>query len=383
MIGSKQVEIRQIECFPLRIPLRRSFVHKLAAHHESRPLIVRVVLSNGFIGYGEAQPRSYLSGETHASVAQALTVSLSNLVLRQQLATLEAAVELLTSDAAQSAREHAPAAFCGLELAILDAVGHSEGRSVVEILGPLRRTAIPYDGAVIGFLPPTALTLYLAQVRRQRKRLVKLKVGEPADVERLATVRRILGTELTLMVDANCAWSADEAIERIRSFDSFGLAAVEQPVAKQDLAGMARVQRELETPLMADESLCTLADARRLLELKACKMWNVRIGKCGGILGSIEVLKLAATHGIRCSLGVLVGETGILGAAGRLVAACHPELWQLEFDSSGAMEDGGLFDRWTPVMDNIAQLDPGLPGLGISLNSERLQQLADHSAGVA
>ncbi len=375
MSGAPPVEVRAVEVFDLRVPFRRPFSHNLATHKEARPQIVRLTLSNGVCGYGEAQPRPYLTGETLESVAEALSGPLKAWVLGRHVASLGTAAGLLSGAEASQLRWAQPAAFCALELALLDAVGQSEGRSALEVLGPVRRTQLTYDGAVIGFMPLAALGLYLGQIRKQGKRLVKIKVGQDSDAERLAAVRRGLGPEVQVVLDANGAWSADEAISRIRALEPFGLTAVEQPVAREDVAGMARVRREVRTPVMADESLCTLADAQRLLEAEACDMWNVRIGKCGGLLGTQEILRLAHSRGIRCSLGVLVGETPILGSAGRLLAASEPQLWHLEFDSSGSKEVEGGIPPLLALESNVATVDPSLPGMGLRIDAQRFEAL--------
>src|SRR5947207_5426193 len=105
---------------------------------------------------------------------------------------------------------------------------------------------------------------------------------------------------------------------------------------------------------MAAESICTLADAQRLLDHDACDVWNLRVGKCGGLLGTLELVRMAAAHGIGCQLGVLVGETGILGTAGRLLAACVPDFTRVEFDSTGMRREDLLQEALAPVVDNRA-----------------------------
>jgi len=376
MSPAPALKVRTVEVFDARLPLRRPFSHNLATHQEARPQVVRLTLSDGVQGYGEAQPRPYLTGETLESVNDALVGPLGEWVMQHPMEGLEGAVERLSSAEARQLKEHQPAAFCGLELALLDAMGRSANRSVVEVLGHVQRRQLPYDGAVISFLPSTVLGLYLRQVRQQGKKLIKLKVGREDDVERLTAVRRALGPDVAVMLDANGAWSPDEAIRQILRMEPLGLAAVEQPVARDDIEGMARVRRAVRTPLMADESLCTDADARRLLEAGACELWNLRVGKCGGLLATQALLQLAEAQGIRCSLGVLVGETAILGRAGQLLAACAPELWTLERDTSGSMQAGSGIPLLPDLKSNHAEVENGLPGLGLRIDAEQLEASA-------
>lgn len=371
-----------LEVFSVVFPLRAPFVHHLAARREARSLIVRARLSDGTLGYGEALPRPYLTGETEATARAALLGPLARLALGWALADLPSAARLLCGAEARAAREQAPAAFCGLELALLDAAGRRARRPVTDVLGPLLREELPYDAAAVGLLPPAPFRLYLEVLRRRRKRVVKLKVGSPQDRERVATARRLLGPEVELVLDANAAWSAGEAIDAIRALEPFGLSVVEQPVAREDIDGMARVRRAVATPIMADESIATLADAHRLLEAGACDRFNLRVGKCGGLLATLELARFAARRGVACRLGVLVGENGLLGAAGRLLAACHDGFEALEIDDSGSKQGDVLREPLAPVRDNRAAAPVGRPGLGVEVDAARLEATAEVHAAV-
>lgn len=354
--------VASLEVLPLAIPFRFAFAHHLAERRASRPQVVRVRLSDGSVGYGEALPRPYLTGEDERSVQAALAGPMAAQVLGRSADGLDAAAEWIASAAARAACEQAPAAFCGLELALLDAAGRSEGRAVGAWLGETHGTDEP-PAAVVGFMPRTALRFYLAEVGRRGARTVKVKVGRDDDVDRVALVRRTLGDAIALVVDANAAWTADEAGARIRALEPYGLAVVEQPVGRDDVAGLARVRAQVATPVAADESLCTRADAERLLAADACDLWNLRVGKCGGLLATLDLARLADARGVACALGVLVGETGILAGAGRLLSARRRFRW--------TEQEGAGLKRADP-----ARPVPG-PGLGVAVDEAALAALAD------
>src|SRR6185503_390604 len=124
-----------LEVFTVRFAFRQPFVHNLAARRESRSLVVRLRLSDGTVGYGEALPRPYLTGETETTVRQALTGPLADLALGWGVGDLASTARLLGGAEARVARERLPAAFCGLELALLDAAGRLTGRPVTDVLG--------------------------------------------------------------------------------------------------------------------------------------------------------------------------------------------------------------------------------------------------------
>jgi L-alanine-DL-glutamate epimerase-like enolase superfamily enzyme len=156
----------------------------------------------------------------------------------------------------------------------------------------------------------------------------------------------------------------------------FRLSAVEQPVAKEDFEGLRQVQEAAKIPIMADESLCTMDDANRLIHLKACKMFNLRLSKMGGITNAIRLKEAAEAAGIRCQLGCHVGETSILAAAGRHFALTQGPLAFLE----------GSFAPYLltrdPVQEPVVFGKGGVglplpgPGLGVRVLAEVLDELA-------
>jgi L-Ala-D/L-Glu epimerase len=189
-------------------------------------------------------------------------------------------------------------------------------------------------------------------------------------------VRDHLGFDIDLRVDANSAWSPSEAIHRLKEMEPYRISAVEQPVAKEDFAGLKQVQEAVRIPVIADESLCTEDDAHRLISLGACQGFNIRLSKCGGPGAATRIRQLAEEAGILCQLGCHVGETSILSAAGRHFALTIPHLSYVE----------GSFSSYLLVRDVIAQPvvfnDGGMayelpgPGLGIEVMEEVLSELA-------
>ena len=350
--------------------------HNLATHHGSENLVLKVTTEEGVAGYGEGVPRAFVTGETlMASLAflkevlipSFLQVPLTN--PQQLLAALAARLEALPA-----ARAH-PAACCALETALLDAAGRTWRRSVADFLGPRCHQHITYS-AVLPLAPPEQMARFFQLVKANGMRFLKLKVGTDQDLVMLAQAREELGWDLDLRVDANCAWSPTEAIQRLREMERFRLSAVEQPVAKEDFEGLRQVQEALEIPVIADESLCHEADARRLLDLKACRIFNLRLSKCGGLLAAGRIRQLAEEAGVSCQLGCHVGETSILSAAGRHFALCSPRLTYVEGSFSPFLL------RHDPVAEAVTFNHGGAagelpgPGLGVEVLDARLDEMA-------
>ncbi|MCC6176385.1 MAG: dipeptide epimerase [Chloroflexi bacterium] len=319
-VGAMRIE--RLEAMVLELPFRFSFGHALATRASSCNVIVAVHLDDGTIGYGEGVPRDYVTGETTGGAHGRVTDVYGPALVGTSLPTTRVAEAIRTLRDDLHADGSAPgAAWCAVETALLDAAGKRLGLRAEALLGGQARSRVRYSG-VVPFAHGPALFGILAFFRLYGVRDVKLKVGrgEAADVSTARLARRVLGPGITLRADANCAWTADEALAMAARLRQFGIRAYEQPVPADDLDGLRRLTADLPEDVVVDESLRSVDDARRLAEMRACTAFNIRVSKCGGPLAALEIVEIARRAGLTCQLGAQVGESGILSAAGRLVA---------------------------------------------------------------
>jgi L-alanine-DL-glutamate epimerase-like enolase superfamily enzyme len=236
---------------------------------------------------------------------------------------------------------------------------------------------VRYSGAVTS-MTPAKQWLSAGKMRLFGFRDVKVKVGAQGidDRDCVQRVRRIVGANVVLRLDANEAWHCDQVIARMQPLLPFSPASLEQPVPHAEVSGLAAVRRQLSVPVMLDESLCCHEDGLRAIQGGWCDLFNIRLSKCGGLIRSARLAVLAAQHGLGYQLGCQVGETGILSAAGRHFACSIGHIRFLE----------GSYDRFL-VRERLTQEDltfgyggrasrlPG-PGLGVTVNEQRVQELA-------
>jgi muconate cycloisomerase len=267
------------------------------------------------------------------------------------------------------------AAFCAAELAVLDLAGNRFATSAGMVLGPVQTPQVRYSG-VIATDDIESVKQNAAFMAKFGVGDVKIKVGASleSNLEILTTTRAILGDQVTLRIDANCAWSATETIRQLTAMQAFSLTGVEQPVPGEDIDGMRTVTAAKLVPVVADESLCSLEDARTLIQEQACDIFNVRISKCGGLINAGRIDQLARAAGLDCQLGAQVGEAGILSAAGRHYATrsqgvrwCEGSYGQLLLEEDITEPDvtvgpGGM----APALETH--------GLGVTPAPERLQR---------
>lgn len=373
------MRVAELTAFHVRIPLRRPVRHASHARTSTDNVLVRCVLADGTEGWGEGVPREYVTGET----AQSALALLRRSDFASQLEPCgDFGGAVLLAERLRTAQQpgddrgiRGNAARCAVELAILDAYGRHFGEplsAVTGLIGPnlyRPRPSVQYSG-VITSSAGLKLKLLAWGYRLYGFRQVKVKVGIAGqnDVARLRAVRRRLGRRAELRIDANEAWPAEQAAERIREVEPFGIASVEQPVRHGEVASLAVIRQQIATPVMLDESLCSMTDAERAVAGGWCDRFNLRLSKCGGLIPTLRLAEFARRNGIVSQLGCQVGETAILSAAGRHFAASVAGLTAVE----------GSFDRHLvrcrPSREDITfgrgGWSPALPGPGLGVNSD-------------
>ena len=381
--AAQDAHVVRVEVFTAQLPFRFSFGHALAQRRSSENVYVRLTLRGPLgtaTGYGEGVPREYVTGETVESAIAALSTRYAPAMLGQRCSTPEGALAVLGDVAAAAAPSAARAldlaARCAMELAFLDAAGRYFGQSVRRWLGDgSAGGAVTYD-AVIPLWPPRTLVPLALLCRLAGYRQIKLKVGQDlaADLQRLHVLRRILGPAVDLRVDANCAWTADEALAALACMRPYRISAVEQPVAAADLDGLRRITASVPEMVIVDESLRTVEEAALLARTNACNAFNIRVSKCGGLLNSLRIARIAADAGLAVVVGAQVGESGLLSAAGRHLAAALPGVRYVE-GSAGPLllKEDLTVERVLPGRAGRARPFDG-PGLGVRVKETTLQK---------
>jgi len=374
--GFRPSRIERADVLVVELPLRFSFGHALAARTATQNVFVRIVLDSGHVGYGEGVPREYVTGETVETAVEALLERQLPAVVSQAVDSPDSVPALVDGIGFQRPGGGLDlAARCAVELALLDAFGKRFRLPVQHWLGPPRASRPRYDGVIPFSSPRTVAGLALA-LKALGVRQVKLKVGEDRrqDLRCLATLRRWLGGDADIRVDANCAWTAAEAIEAMAAMREFRLSAVEQPLPAEDVEGLQRVTAAIEETVIADESLRTVAEAQSLAEKRACGAFNIRISKCGGLLPSLRIASIAREHGLDCVVGAQVGESGILSAAGRLLASTIAPRYLEGSGGSLLLKRDLVREQVVPGYRGRASVFEG-PGLGVHVLEDVLATL--------
>jgi L-alanine-DL-glutamate epimerase-like enolase superfamily enzyme len=365
------MQISSVALHRVAIGFRSAFRHARSERSGTEAVIVALGARSGQVGYGEILPRDYVTGETVQLVLGKTAPRLAWQILGARFHGRDEVVAFLRATLERAGRDLA--CFAGFELALLDLAGQVFDFPLGAVLGARAGVELP-AGVVIGLETETRkLPRYCAALRLSGRQHVKVKVGVDDDLERLSIVSSVFG-HAPLRLDANGAWgSAGDAIRALRGMidREIPVASVEQPIAAGDLAGLRRIREETGIPVMLDESVCTLQDADRVIEAGAADVFNIRLGKCGGVLGSLRLVERAHRAGISCHLGALVGQTGILCRASEVFARFVPGFGCLEGKGQNEfLLEADLLDQ--PA--DARQADPLAPGLGVRVSDARLDR---------
>lgn len=364
--------------YALRIPFVGAFAHSLGSRRSCDSVVVRVIDEDGAEGFGEGVPRPYVTGETTDLMIEHLARRLWPGVVGIELPELgEAGMDVVDEaipalPARETVAPHASRA--ALELAMLDCALRRQDMSAGALLPP-RRDQVVYSG-VIGADPVPDCVHQAEQARLVGLGDVKVKVGIGDDVQRVRVVREVLGCDVSIRLDANGGWDFDEALRIMRDVEPLGVAAVEQPLPRGSVGEMRRLRNASPLPVMVDESLVTADDADALFAAGAVDCVNVRVSKCGGLYRSAAIARRAASAGVCVHVGSHVGETAILSAAGRHLAASLERVGSSEgsFGTLLLVED--LADGVRFGHRGRAPILAG-PGLGVEVDRLRLERYSD------
>ena len=358
-----RIDVRRVT-LPLRFPFETSF-----GRTTTKQFLLLSVSADGVTGHAEcvADVDPFYLPETNATVLH---------VLRDFLAPVAFAIEIgdprevLPAFSRVRGHEMAKAA---LEMAVFELWARREGAPLWQVLGG--RGGEVQAGVSVGLQKDEAALLdkVEAEVAAGYRR-VKVKIKPGRDVA-LVEALRARFPRLPLMVDANSAYTLADA-DHLRRLDRFSLTMIEQPLGWDDIVDHAALQRRLETPLCLDESIRSGEDARRALDLGACRVVNVKAGRVGGFAGAIAVHDVCRARGAPVWCGGML-ESGI----GRLANVHLQTLpgFTLPGDTAASARyfEEDLVDPPVVVSPQGTIAAPDGPGIGHTILWPRVERATD------
>jgi L-Ala-D/L-Glu epimerase / N-acetyl-D-glutamate racemase len=381
--------VTEFQLLAVDLPFKVPFRHAAAARRVSESLFLRARLDNGTEGWGESLPRPYVSGESRTVAFGLLRDEILPALLGREFGSLTDVTSFLQKCDGKAPPEwidaHVPqsSAWCTVDLALIDAFGRASGEPVaLDTPGGEKPISDALDqyrySGVVSADRGWRYVMSLLKMRAFRFPHIKLKLGPDGTARAAGIARRVLGRAVDLRVDANMAWDVEQALNIMEELRPMGIDCFEQPIAANDLDGLAQLVRESSSVVMVDEGLTDRDSLQTLIRQRACTGANVRISKCGGLYGAYARCREALDAGLVLQIGCQVGESSLLSSAHvTLLSALSPLKPAVRY-AEGCY--GRHLLREDPVLPLVQfgyggrpPRRPAGPGLGVEVDEVRLR----------
>ena len=363
------MKLEHVELLRVAMPLVRPFRTSFGVQTTRDVLLVHVTvdLGDGDVGEGWGECAAHAEPFDNEEFTESALM-----VLQRWLLPMVADVHDLTgagvADATRNVKGYR-AAKAGLEMAVLDAQLRHEGVSLAQHLGGTQSSIDV--GVSVGITPPVdELVHQIDGYLSDGYRRVKLKIMPGWDVEPLTAVRTAFPT-IALQVDANAGYAADD-LDLIASLERFELLMIEQPFPPEELALHARLAARMTTPICLDESILSAAHAETALDMGACSIVNIKVGRVGGVLEARHVHDVCRARGVPVWCGGML-ETGVGRAANVALASLPGFVFPADISASDRYWQRDLTEPF--VLDGSRIAVPTGPGLGVTVDRNMLDDL--------
>lgn len=361
------MKIQSIELREIRLPLVHFFETSFGRTYERRIMLARLADADDAEGWGECTaPEGPFYSEEWIDGAWEVTKSfIAPAVLGHEV---ERAADVAGLFARVRGNRMAKAA---VENAAWDIESQRAGLPLWKHLGGSRRE-IPC-GVSIGI--QDSVEQLLDKIERELAagyQRIKIKIKPGWDVSVVERVRARFA-DVSLMVDANSAYTLED-VALFRELDRHRLLMVEQPLAHDDMLDHARLQKEISTPVCLDESVRSAEDARKALELGACRVVNIKLGRVGGHSEARRVERVCRERGVPVWCGGML-ESGIGRAHNIAMATLEGFTLPGDVSASARYWEEDVIEPPVTVSPRGTIVAPDSPGLGFRVNLKRIDEL--------
>ncbi|MCG8358303.1 MAG: hypothetical protein MI920_22280 [Kiloniellales bacterium] len=371
------MRIASIDLWRVRSPLVRAYplskLYGTLTHAEA--VFLRLTTDDGLVGWGEADPNMPFTEEWHGGVMLLLgEIAGARLIGRdpRDWAAILAEIDALVPGN--------PTAKGAIDMALHDLAAKAAGLPVHALMGGKLRDEIP----LLWPLGSEALADSIAVVEEKvaegfRCFMIKTGARDVAeDAARTLGLIERFHPQVSFIADANQGWSETEALRYLALIGSAPLVLLEQPVARDNLAGLARIRDAALMPISADEGVFSLTQAASLAASRAVDVFSIKPSKNGGLAPSRKIAALAEGHGLGVLMNSMI-EFGVTQAAALQLGLTLPNLMDCGHAYMSTLRITEDATDFAACIANAMARDPGRPGLGVEVDLDRLQALAvDH-----
>ncbi|MGR8948661.1 MAG: mandelate racemase/muconate lactonizing enzyme family protein [Gammaproteobacteria bacterium] len=369
------MNIKEVQAYPISFSIPDQYRVKLGIGQTIKrdAVLVKVTTESGIVGWGEAH-----AARAPSAMAELINTTLRQLVIGRDASAPEAIWDYVyrMQIASHGMGTAAVIGLSGIDLAIWDIRGKSAGQPLHQLLGGKNTPIESYAGGVsLGYQPPAALIAEIEKLNSLGYRAIKLRVGDSIerDVARIEAVRTHFGDSLTILVDANTAYTLDDALLISETLSACDVEWLEEPFPPHYYENYRELAAHTEVALAAGENHYTRFDFFRMRDDQAITVWQPDLSKCGGLTEALRIASLAAESGVRVhphtsltgiNMAASIHFLSAIGNAGYFeadVSVFNPFRDHLSADSHHVLADG-----------TVKSLDK--PGIGIEIDEALLNE---------
>jgi len=364
---------KSIETLLVEIPTIRPHKMAVATMQTQTLVLIKITTEDGFVGWGEATTIGGLGYGEESPESVQTNIDTYFAPLLKTLSGLNIAQTMQIIHRNINGNRFAK---CAIQTALLDIQSQRLGIPLSELLGGRLRDTI----SVLWVLASGDTEKDIAEAKKmitaKRHNIFKLKIGSrplEQDIEHVLAIKQALGSEISIRVDVNRAWSELTAIKGIKMLQDGGVDLIEQPCAIQNIDAMQRLTRKFDIAIMADESLMGPQSAYELAKCNAASVFAVKVAQSGGLIEACEVGKLANLAGID-----LYGGTMLEGPVGTIASA---HVFSTFSNLAYGTELFGPLLLTEQILKKPLQYEnfelkiPTASGLGIELDEDKIDKL--------
>ena len=358
------LRVRGIRVRAVGAPMKRPLATATGSIKVAPLLLVDLQTDAGIVG------RSYLFGihALHLPPMARLVEAMGEMIKGDALAPFELERKLRARHTLLGVHNIVLFGISAIDMAAWDALGQVLGQPLVRLLGGAPRPVRAYNSKGLGIMPLKALVREAIELASEGFGAIKLRLGRPDardDIEALRSVKKAIGTKVTLMVDFNQGLTVNEALRRGRMIDDEGgVHWIEEPVRADDFAGNARLARELATPIQIGENFMGPEQMAQALAAQACDFVMPDAQRIGGVTGWMRAAALAQAAGLEMSSHLFPEVSCHLLA---VTPTCH---WLEYVDWADAVLEEPA------ELKNGEVLIPQRPGIGLRWNEKAVRRYA-------
>ncbi|MGE6628757.1 o-succinylbenzoate synthase [Bacillus sp. NPDC077027] len=361
------IQIERVNLYHVTMKLKKPFTTSLGTIKDREFIIVEVKDQTGLTGWGEVSAFSspWYTEETIETCYHMLrSFFIPNVLTRSFTHPSDIPNSLYHFKGNKMAK-------AGIEAAVWDIYAKRLKKSLSEVLGGTEKK-IP-SGVVVSLGPIDEMLTQIEHYVHEGYQRVKVKIKPGQDLKLLQRIRDRF-PDLPLMADANSAYELKD-ISKLKQLDDLKLMMIEQPLAADDIVDHRHLQKHIKTPVCLDESICSVDDARKAIELGSCEIINIKPSRVGGLTEALKIHQLCKEQQVPVWCGGMI-ETGISRAQNVALASLPQFTIPGDISASSKYWEQDIIYPEIKVKNGFIQV-PSEPGMGVEVNYHALRKYSD------